>query len=160
MKGYRYIICILIVVLVLLQPGSACAQALKPHTAKGTVRTEAMYVFRPQIVYPLNSSARQLSAGFELRFSRDSIFCYLPYFGNAYNAVYGSSDHLLNFSTADLGYKEQQDKKGVRIIVLKPHNRKEIREMNITLYPAGEAYVWISFSQRQHIAYYGPVVTE
>lgn len=160
MKMNSYIICTLIAVFSLLRPELVLGQQQKPDTSSVVIQRGVVYIFRPQMVYPVSSSARQLSAGFELRFSKDSIFCYLPYYGIAYNAAYGSNNDLLHFSTADFGYKEQLTPKGDRVIVLKPKNRKEIREMNITLYQGGEAYVWITFSQRQNIAYRGPVLTE
>jgi hypothetical protein len=163
MRKNDYIILALVVVCCTLRPETAVSQKKGRNTlsaAPASTQQGKEYIFRPQMVYPVNSGARQLNGGFELRFSLDSIFCYLPYYGTAYNAAYGSSNDVLHFGTTDFDYKEQQNKKGERTIVLKPRNRKEIREINITLYPGGDAYVWINFSQRQNIAYRGPVITE
>lgn len=118
------------------------------------------YIFRPEIVYPVGKSARQLTPGFELRFSKDSLFCYLPYIGRAFNIDYASRDNVLNFTTTDFEFTLKEAKKKEQSISLKPQGQREIREMNITLYADGYADVQVFFNQRQNIAYRGQMTVE
>lgn len=118
------------------------------------------YTFLPEIMYPASGSSRQLTAGFELRFSKDSLFCYLPYSGRAYSAAHVSRDETLNFSTTDFDFIPGKIKKQERTFVLKLKDRPEINEISITLYRDGYADVQVIFNQRQNIAYRGQMITE
>jgi hypothetical protein len=55
-------------------------------------------VFIPQMIYLLGMAARQVTAGIELRFSKDTVNCYLPYFGRDYSADYGTRDGGAEFA--------------------------------------------------------------
>lgn len=118
------------------------------------------YSFRPEIIYPASGNSKPLTTGFELRFSKDSLCCYLPYFGRAYSAAYASLDDVLHFTTTDFDFIPGKTKGKERDLVLKPKDRPEINEMKISLYPDGYAYVQVIFNQRQNIAYRGQIIVE
>jgi hypothetical protein len=114
-------------------------------------------IFIPETVYPLGMSARQVTTGFELRISKDTVNSYLPYFGRAYTADYGSRDGGATFNSFDFSYTESANKKGERNIVIKPKDNKDVREIRVTIYGDGYAYVQLSFNQRQSIGYRGQI---
>ncbi|MFA6057902.1 MAG: DUF4251 domain-containing protein [Taibaiella sp.] len=113
-------------------------------------------IFVPETAYPLGMRSRQVT-GFELRISKDAIKSYLPYFGRAYSADYGSSNTGAEFTSFDFSYTENTNKKGVRDIVIKPRDNKDVREMRVTVYGDGYAYVQLNFNQRQSIGYRGQI---
>jgi hypothetical protein len=118
---------------------------------------KATLIFVPQIVYPTGMAIRQATSGFELRINKDTINSYLPYFGRAYSTDYGSRDGGATFSSSDFSYTESTNKKGARNIVIKPKDNKDVREIRITIYGDGYAYVQLNFNQRQGIGYRGQI---
>lgn len=121
---------------------------------------KATLIFVPQTVYPLGMAARQATSGFELRISKDTINSYLPYFGRAYSADYGSRDGGAQFISSDFGYTESTNEKGERNIVIKPKDNKDVREVKITIYASGYAHVQLAFNQRQSIGYRGQITRQ
>jgi hypothetical protein len=121
---------------------------------------KATLIFVPQTVYPLGMAVRQATSGFELRISKDTINSYLPYFGRAYNADYGSREVGAQFTSSNFSYTENTNKKGERNIVIRPKDNKDIQEVRITIYDDGYAYVQLSFNQRQSIGYRGQIIEQ
>ncbi len=155
-----------IIVLAFVFMGAGTASGWQRKASKATTISSdstspelLQYSFRPEIVYPASGNSRQLTAGFELRFSKDSLFCYLPYFGRVYNAAY-ARDETLHFTTTDFEFIPGKATGKERNLMLKPKGNPEIRDMKITLYPDGYAYVQVMFNQRQNIAYRGQIITE
>jgi hypothetical protein len=100
--------------------------------------------------------SRQVT-GFELRISKDTINSYLPYFGRAYSTDYGTRNSGAEFTSFDFSYTESTNKKGQRSIVIEPRDNKDVREVRVTLYGDGHAYVQLNFNQRQSIGYRGQI---
>ena len=130
-------------------------KAFQNPSAKKQPKTTLIFV--PQTVYPLGMAVRQATSGFELRISKDTINSYLPYFGRAYNADYDSRDGGAQFISSDFNYTESTNKKGERNITIKPKDNKDVREVRITIYGDGYAYVQLTFNQRQSIRYRGQI---
>lgn len=129
-------------------------QAFQNSAVKEQPKTTLIFV--PETAYPLGMRSRQVT-GFELQISKDTIKSYLPYFGRAYNADYGTRNNGADFTSFDFSYTESTNKKGVRDILIKPKDNKDIREVRVTLYGDGHAYVQLNFNQRQSIGYRGQI---
>lgn len=136
--------------------------SLKAFQSNRSVKEQekATLVFIPQMVYPLGMAVRQVAAGFELRISQDTVNSYLPYFGRAYSTDYGSRDGGAEFISSSFSYTENTNTKGVHNIVIKPKDNKDVREIRITIYGDGYAYVQLSFNQRRSIGYRGQISEE
>jgi hypothetical protein len=130
------------------------------NTTSKQRETKATLIFIPQIVYPTGMATRQATSGFELRISKDTVISYLPYFGRAYSTDYGSRDGGATFNSFDFSYTESTNKKRARNIVIKPKDNKDVREIRITIYGDGYAYVQLNFNQRQGIGYRGQISEE
>ena len=136
--------------------------SLKAFQSNGSVKEQpkVTLTFIPQTVYPLGIAVRQVTTGFELRISKDTVNCYLPYFGRAYSTDYGTRDGGAEMISSSFSYNENTNAKGARNIVIKPKDNKDVREIRLTIYGDGYAYVQLTFNQRQSIGYSGQVTEQ
>lgn len=116
------------------------------------------FTFVPEMVYPLGMRPRQVTSGFLLRVSPDSLVCYLPYFGQATGIDYGSGRGSTDFSTTKFDHTTSKGKKGATIITLRPLDHKAVRTISITYYTGSDyAHVAITFNRQQSISYRGRI---
>ena len=133
------------------------AQNLDKHAVQNAVETKE-FVFKAQTVMPMSGGSKQLTTEYDVKFLGDSIVSYLPYFGRAYNASYGSTDGGINFTSTKFEYKAKAGKKGAWDITVKPKDAKEIQEMNFTISENGSTSLRVTSTNRQPISYYGHIV--
>ena len=89
--------------------------------------------------------------------SNNKFIVYLPYFGRAYSATFGSSQGPLDFTTSDFDIAKEEKKTGQWSLVLKPKDNKEIQSMNFTLYDNGAGDLNVTFTNRSPISFRGNV---
>lgn len=136
------------------------AQAYKQEQVASGQQAKGSYIFKAQTVLPQGGGGpRQLTAGFVLKVTADSVICYLPYYGRAYQAPYGSNDNAVDFTSVRFDYKEGRTRKGLKTITIIPEDNNDVRQLFLTLSGDGYATVNITFSQRQPISYNGEMDT-
>jgi hypothetical protein len=113
------------------------------------------YAFEAQSAIPLGMPARQLTYGYELKISKDSVIAYLPYYGRAYTAPIGSTDNAIQFSTTDFKYTASEGKKGGWTVTITPKNTGDVRQITISISQAGYTNVQVNGNNRQPISFYG-----
>jgi hypothetical protein len=133
------------------------AQDLDKHQVENAVHAKE-FVFKAQTVMPMSGGSKQLTTENDVKFLGDSIVSYLPYFGRAYNASYGSSDGGINFTSTKFDYKAKAGKKGAWNITVKPNDVKDIQEMNFTISENGSASLNVTSHNRQPISFYGHII--
>ncbi len=109
------------------------------------------YVFVAQIAIPMGGRSRHLDANYELRVKKDTVLAYLPYFGKAYTAGYGSSsDGGIDFTSRDFKYTKEDAKKGGWTINIAPKDVKDpSQKLTLTITQSGSAYLTVSSNNRQ-----------
>jgi len=70
------------------------------------------YIFYAQSVIPSSGRQRFLTSEYTVTISKDTIVCYLPYFGRAYSAMLGTTDGGIKFTSVDFDYTISDRKKG------------------------------------------------
>lgn len=138
---------------------SIVADAQQGNTRKSQqdAAAESHYVFVPEMVYPLSAQVRQVTPGFQLIFSKDTLISYLPYFGRAYNVDYNTTKGAMDFTSTRFEYDIQKSKKGEQTITLRPKDNNDVREIQVTIYSDSSAFVQAYFNQRQNISYRGRI---
>jgi hypothetical protein len=117
------------------------------------------FVFKAQSMMPsLTAPNRQLTSDYDVKISPDTIICYLPYFGRAYQAPMDPSKGGIQFTSTKFEYQETKRKKGGWDIVIKPQDDKETRQINLTVSEAGYASVQVLSNNRQPISFNGYIV--
>ena len=117
--------------------------------------TAKNYVFEAQSASPMKGSRRNLSAGYTLEISKDTVISDLPYYGRAYSADYGSSEGGIKFTSTDFEYTIGEMKKGGWEIILKPRDYKKVQQMRLTIFDNGSASLQANFTDKQPISFNG-----
>ena len=77
--------------------GAVAAQETNSATLK-SILSGKQFVFKAQSAWPLQGTVVQLTSGYDMKVLQDSINTYLPYFGRAFNASYGTEGGI-NFTS-------------------------------------------------------------
>ena len=116
------------------------------------------FTFQARTVIPMTGGSRQLTSEYDVRFLGDSVISYLPYFGRAYSATYGTESGGIEFTSTKFDYKAKARKKGGWDITLKPQDVRNVEEIDLTISDDGSASLRVTSTNRQPISFYGVVV--
>jgi hypothetical protein len=112
------------------------------------------YIFEAQRVYPLTSSSRFLTPGYDLSVRGDTIISYLPFFGRAYSAPVNPAEGGIKFTSTSFKYsmKKQKNKWDVTII---PRDASDVQQMDLDIFDNGTATLRVTNTNRQPISFNG-----
>ena len=116
------------------------------------------YVFMAQMANPLGWRTIQLNYNYNLVISKDSIDCYLPYYGRAYVAPINPSDPKetgIQFKTKNFGYNKNTTRQKGWEITITPNDVKETRRLVLNISGSGYASLSVTSSNRQAISFNG-----
>ena len=133
------------------------AQTAGDTTIKNMVEGKN-FVFQAQSVQPSRGASRQLSAGYELRISMDTLISQLPYFGRAYSAPMDMKGGGIEFTSTDFAYTLEAKKKGRWSISIEPKDEKDVRQMILSVSENGYASLQVLSNNRDPINFNGIVV--
>lgn len=136
---------------------SGSAQTAGDTTIKNLVEGKN-FVFQAQSAQPARGASRQLTAGYELRVSMDTLTAQLPYFGRAYNAPMDMRGGGIEFTSIDFAYTLEAKKKGRWNITIEPKDAKDVRQMILSVSENGYASLQVLSNNRDPINFNGVVV--
>lgn len=108
---------------------------------------------------PMKGRSRSLTSNYSVEVRNDSVFSYLPYFGEAYNVPYGGGKGLI-FNAPISQYQTKHLKKGKVQINFKVNNEEDKYGYNLTIYPNGSTSIHIQPTNRQAISFMGEMDVE
>lgn len=121
-----------------------------------TVVTAKRFVFHAQSAIPTGGmSIQQLSRGYDLFLTPDSIICQLPYYGRLYQAPLNAQDEGIKFTSTSFDYTSKDRKKGGWEIKMKTKDVRNSPQLFLTIYTNSSASLRITCSDRQSISYEG-----
>ncbi|ANI89867.1 hypothetical protein A9P82_11560 [Arachidicoccus ginsenosidimutans] len=100
---------------------------------------------------------QNLSPGYYLSVSPDSVKAYLPYFGRAYSAPYSTTDNGININTKDFKYSYKANRKGMYTISIDIHNDKYTQSFTLNVGSSNYASLQVQSINRDAISFYGSV---
>ena len=167
-RNYIHILCsVMLLLLILLGSNPASAQNTKTTRAQKTAEKKQSiknmmdnqnFVFMAQMALPQGWSNIQLNYNYNVTVSKDSIDCYLPYYGRAYVAPMNPTDPTqtgIQFKTKKFDYNNSSNKKSGWEITLVPHDVKETRQMILSVSDLGYANLNVISNNRQPISFNG-----
>jgi len=118
--------------------------------------------FRIRVDYanPMGGRTVPLTSEYDLVIKNDSAFAYLPYFGVAYSAPYGSTEGGIKFSTLMEDYKSALNKKGEWTIDFKINIPNYNYIINISIFSNGKSSININSAQRRAINFDGQMMLD
>ena len=115
------------------------------------------FVFKAYSVIPKNERTKTLISDFGIEVRNDSIFSYLPYYGNTYSRDYSSfKDSPMGFAQPMESYKRVKTKKGFEVNI-KVKNQNDLIDLAFHISKMGSATVVASSLNRQAITYTGEI---
>jgi len=115
------------------------------------------YDFKATSVTPMNGRSRLLTTDYDLMVTKESLVCYLPYFGRAYSAPIDPSQGGIQFTSKDFDYALSNGKKGGWDIQIKPKDRRDVQQMNLSISEDGYGTLQVISTERQPISFYGNI---
>jgi len=136
----------------------AFAQEEKEARIKSLVES-GNYVFEVQSAMPLRGQVRQLTYGYDLKVSKDTLASYLPYFGRAYVAPINPSDAGLSFTSTEFEYRVKPKRKGGWDVFMQTKDQRDNKRMMLSIQESGYASLQVTSNDRQPISFNG-IITE
>lgn len=122
-----------------------------------TIVDNKTFVFKAYSVIPSNEKVKTLISDFGVEVRNDSIFSYMPYYGNLYTRDYSSfKDSPMGFAQPMDSYKRVKNKSGYDVNV-KVTNGNDVIELVFHISKIGDATVVASSLSRQSISYMGEI---
>ncbi len=107
-------------------------------------------------VVPMSGRSRNVTSNYSLTVRNDSVFSYLPYFGQAYSLPYGGGVGM-TFDAPLTEYSQRYDKKNNAEITFRTRSADDTHTFRIQIYPNASATIQVTSINRQGITYYGTV---
>lgn len=127
-------------------------------TAMKTLLEGKRFVFQAQTAQPSRGTSRQLTGGYELRVSDDTLVAQLPYFGRAYQPPSDMRGGGIEFTSTDYGFTLEAKRKGRWNITLEPRDASDVRLMTLSVSEDGYANLQVLSNNRDPISFNGIVV--
>lgn len=116
------------------------------------------FVFVAESANPMGGGNIRLTSSFyQLSFHKDSLNSFLPYFGTAFRAPYGTSESPLIFSSSDFTYDATASKSGTRTLIIKMNEPEDPSVLTLTVSSSGYGTLQVSSVHRQPISFYGVI---
>jgi hypothetical protein len=115
-----------------------------------------MYTFSATQALPSGMRSVNLDGSFSAKIKNDSIFCYLPFYGRAYSASYGSSDGPFTFDLPMENYDMKKSDKGYDI-KFDVKNKNDHINFNLKIGVTGSSSLILTSTNRQSISYHGNI---
>ena len=110
--------------------------------------------YNPRLMFPNGSNLYQLSSGYDIKITPDSVIAYLPFYGRAYSAPIDPSKGGIQFTSTKFDYKKVIRKQNYEITIT-PKDAQDVNIVTMTISPAGYAYVSVLSQNRTPISFNG-----
>ena len=117
----------------------------------------AEFIFHAQTATPSSGPTKQLTSEYDVKLTKNEFVSYLPYFGRAYSAPYGSGDGGLEFTSKKFAYSSKTRKKGGWDISIKPKDVTDVREFLLTVSENGYGTLQAMSNNRRPFSFTGYV---
>lgn len=119
------------------------------------------YVFKALTMLPSATvPSRQLTSEYDVQVSKDTVVCFLPYFGRAYVAPMDPTKGGIQFTTTKFDYKETVRKKGGWDIIIKPEDNQDTRQLTLNVTETGYASLQVISNNKQPIFFSGYITAK
>jgi hypothetical protein len=132
----------------------AAKKAEQIEKTKALIEAET-WQFSADQMLPSQGRSRTLTTAYSVNLKDKAVDSYLPYFGRAYRAEYGSTDSPMIFKSDISDYSIEDWKKGGWIIKFRAKNKNDIIDFTFTVSTTGSTTLSVNSTNRQAISYYG-----
>lgn len=113
--------------------------------------------FEAERMLPASGSGKTLVTDYGVDFHTDRISSYLPFYGRAYKADYGSNRSPMDFESEIDSYHIQDWAKGGWIVNFNVKNKSDFMQFTFTIASSGSATLSVNSTDRVHISFQGEI---
>lgn len=115
------------------------------------------FAFYAQNATPFNGDLQQLNPGhYYVTVSKDSVVCYLPYFGRLWTLPRDVTHMGIDFISTGFRYHLYHHKKDKEVHIVF-NDQRDIRELRFTVGEDGYATLRVRSNSRDQMSYYGTI---
>jgi hypothetical protein len=115
------------------------------------------FVFVAERATPLRGGSRYLTSRYEVVIKKDSIDCYLPFFGRAYQAPVDPSKGGIQFISTNFTSQVNPKNSDEWEVILKPADYTDVQQLYFNIFDNGTAVLNVSNRQRDPISFDGHI---
>jgi len=112
------------------------------------------FVFKAEVANPARGGSEQLSSGYDVTVTKNSVVSYLPFFGRAQTIPIGAAEGGIKFTSASFDYKTVYNGK-VWNVTIKPSDVSHVQQLYLSVYDNGTAVLEVMNINRDNISFRG-----
>jgi len=149
-------LCLLISTLFFSCSSSKKIEKLDNEEITGMLNSQR-FVFVAERVNPLRGSSRILTSSYDVTVKNDTLNCYLPYFGQAFQVPYNSTKSPLEFKSFKFNYNIKLNSKDDWQVYIIPTDHPEVQQLIFEIFGNGTATLNIQNLHSDPISFYGHI---
>jgi hypothetical protein len=120
------------------------------------------FVFLANYAMPMRGGGISLNYSYDLTIKKDTIIAFLPFYGQAFKANYGSIDNGINFTSTKFTYKVSKRKNNWDIVIVPLDKNSQtdalgVNSMRLNISPDGYASLQVTNTNRDPISFNGHI---
>jgi hypothetical protein len=115
------------------------------------------FSFVAERVNPMRGSSRILTDNYDVIVKPDTVVCYLPYFGRAYQAPIDPSKGGLDFKSYSFSYNVTLNNKDEWQVYINPKDHPDVQQLYFQVFGNGTATLNVVNTNRDPISFYGHI---
>lgn len=153
----KYLLSILLITSIMWGCKTTGSQAFFTEKQLDSLIVNKTFEFAPNTALPTGYRGVNLSYGYFLRISNDSIEAYLPYFGRSHTATMATSDAGIKFISTNFDYTVEEKKVGLYEIVIKTKDTPRNSIFYLSAGSNGYGSLRVQENDRQSISFNGNI---
>jgi len=135
---------------------SKSAVKLNSNEVKNIVDS-SRFVFVEERVNPLRGPSRYLTSRYDVVVKKDTVNCYLPYFGRAYQAPMDPSKGGIQFISTNFSYNYTAKSNNQWEVTIKPNDYEDVQQLYFNIFENGTASLNVVSTHRDAISFTGHI---
>jgi hypothetical protein len=140
---------------------SACSSSKKTTRLNSVeirnIIDSSRFVFIAERVTPLRGSSRYLTSRYDVIIKKDSVNCYLPFFGRAFQAPIDPTKGGIHFVSTDFTYNVNRENEDEWQIIMKPKDVSDVQQLLFNIFDNGNATLNVVNTHRDPISFSGHI---
>lgn len=131
-------------------------EKIKPGDIDNLINSKN-FTFIAERVNPFRGASRNLTSLYDVEIKRDTLICFLPFFGRAYQAPMDPSKGGIDFKSTNFSYNITEKSKDEWDIYIEPKDNSDVQTMIFSIFGNGNATLNIQNTHRDPISFYGRI---
>lgn len=115
------------------------------------------FVFVAERVNPLRGASRYLTSRYDVVVKKDTVNCYLPYFGRAYQAPMDPSKGGIQFTSTNFSYNLTAKSNNQWEVTIRPNDYMDVQQLYFNIFENGTASLNVVSAHRDAISFTGHI---